>query len=266
MQMPMPVSIEHLRDSRTAVTERNDKYTLCVKVIYKCCPGFPGQNQGQLDREKLEEGGNKMKKRTLVSMIAVALVLCVSIGGVLAYLTAKTDTVTNTFTVGDIDITLTETYNTDTNSDNVNDAWTAKLIPGTTYDKDPVVTVKKGSEKCYLFVKFDETNSPGTYLDYTALLTENDGWTHLTSKKDKDGNVTYTMPDGVYVRIVDASASTSDISFNLLKDNKVTVKTSVTKAMINALTDATMPELSFTAYAVQKENIADAYAAWEALK
>ena len=205
-----------------------------------------------------------MKKRTLVSMIAVALVLCVSIGGVLAYLTAKTNTVTNTFTVGDIDITLTETYNTDTNNDNVNDAWTAKLIPGTTYDKDPVVTVKKGSEKCFLFVKFDETNDPTTYLDYTALLTENDGWTHLTSKTE--GNVTYTMPDGVYVRIVDASASTSDISFNLLKDNKVTVKTSVTKAMINALTDATMPELSFTAYAVQEENIDNAYDAWEALK
>ena len=40
MPVPMPVSTKHLRDNQTAVTERNDKYTLCVKVIINDVPVF----------------------------------------------------------------------------------------------------------------------------------------------------------------------------------------------------------------------------------
>ena len=80
--------------------------------------------------------GRFERKRRGVSAKALALVLVVvllfggALGGTLAWLTAKTDTVTNTFTVGDINIDLTETT-TD-----------YKLVPGNTIAKDPTVTVK----------------------------------------------------------------------------------------------------------------------------
>ena len=79
-------------------------------------------------------------KPMLIAMAVVLLLGCVT-GGTLACLTSTTGAVTNTFTVGDINITLDETT-----SD-------YKMIPGYTIAKDPKVTVAANSEKCYLFVK-----------------------------------------------------------------------------------------------------------------
>lgn len=67
-----------------------------------------------------------MKKKVL-SIVAVVLVLCCAIGGTLAWLTAKSDVVTNTFAPSDINITLTETPNTDTDNDGKADAWKADI-------------------------------------------------------------------------------------------------------------------------------------------
>lgn len=117
-----------------------------------------------------------MKKKVL-SIVAVVLVLCCAIGGTLAWLTAKSDVVTNTFAPSDINITLTETPNTDTDNDGKADAWKADMIPGFSYAKDPVVTVKGDSVDCYLFVKFEEKGDPATYLKYTSTLTVANGWT-----------------------------------------------------------------------------------------
>ena len=71
-----------------------------------------------------------MKKKAWVSLVAVVLVLCCAVGGTLAWLTAKSDVVTNTFAPSDINITLTETPNTDTDGNGENDAWKADMIPG----------------------------------------------------------------------------------------------------------------------------------------
>lgn len=189
-----------------------------------------------------------MKKKTLISIIAVALVICVSIGGVLAYLTDKTDTITNTFTVGNVDIDLTETWNTDADKDGTNDSWSAKIIPGTTYTKDPVVTVEANSEECWLFVKFDENNNPSTYFDYTSTLTAANGWTQ------GDGT---NIPANVWYRSVDASNTGQ--TWNLLANDTITIKSTVGA---DDMTKAASATLSYTAYAVQKANItaADAWA------
>ncbi len=85
-----------------------------------------------------------MKKLTkgLILVLCAAVLVAGSVMGTLAWLTAKSETITNTFTVGNISITLTETTGD-----------TYKLVPGVQVEKDPTVTVKAGSEKCYLFVK-----------------------------------------------------------------------------------------------------------------
>lgn len=175
-----------------------------------------------------------MKKKVL-SIVAVVLVLCCAIGGTLAWLTDKTASVKNTFTVGDINIELTET------------TTNYKMVPGNTISKDPKVTVKANSEACWLFVKVEKSANFDSFMTYDMA----DVWTELPS-------VT-----GVYYREVAATTAATD--FSVLKGDSVSVKDTVTKADLNALTQNTFPTLTFTAYAVQKDNVADAATAWSKL-
>ena len=115
-------------------------------------------------------------RRALLSISLVLVMMMMAVGGTIAWLTDNTDPIQNTFTVGNIDIDLTETPNTDTNNDKTNDAWTAELIPGKEYAKNPKVIVKAGSEKCYLFVKATVANNTfdtdKKYLQYTLFSTD----------------------------------------------------------------------------------------------
>lgn len=175
-----------------------------------------------------------MKKKMAIAATAIALVLCFAIGGTLAWLVAKTDSVVNTFTYGDINIGLAETTSE------------YKMIPGTNIKKDPKVTVKAKSEACWLFVKIEKS----TNIKFSDFITYEvaEGWTAL------DGVA------GVYYREV--AATTNDVVFAVLKGNQVTVKDTVTKEALNALTEDTYPKLTFTAYAVQKDGFDTAAAAW----
>lgn len=177
-----------------------------------------------------------MKKKVL-SIVAVVLVLCCAIGGTLAWLTDKTDEVKNTFSPSDINITLTETPNTDTDNDGKADAWKADMIPGFSYTKDPVVTVEDDSVDCYLFVKFEEKGSPATYLTYTSTLTAANGLTQGDST---------SIPSNVWYRVVKAGDTTK--SWNLLDGDTIAVKDTVTK---DNMADAAKAELVYTAYATQ---------------
>lgn len=184
-------------------------------------------------------------KPMLIAMAVVLLLGCVT-GGTLAWLTSTTPAVVNTFTTSDIKITLEETGATDNKA-------SFKMIPGWTIAKDPKVTVLTGSEACWLFVKVEKSTNFDSFMTYEMA----DGWEQLT---DKDGN----NIDSVFCRKV--TASTADQVFGVLKNDQVTVKDSVTKAMMNGLTNTTYPTLTFTAYASQLYRSADdefyAYEAW----
>ncbi len=166
-----------------------------------------------------------MKKKSLALVLALAMIVVCVVGGTLAWLTATTGSVTNTFTHGDINITLAESENLD-----------LKMIPGYTITKDPKVTVKAGSEKCFLFVKVEKSTNFDTFMTYEMA----DGWTAL------DG------VNGVYYRVVDTAGMGTP--YSVLANDQVTVKDTVTKADMNALTEATQPTLTFTAYACQYNN------------
>lgn len=182
-------------------------------------------------------------KKKLTTVLAIVLVVALSVAGTYAYLTSKTATITNTFTVGKVNIDLTETTGTE-----------YQLIPGKSYLKDPTVTVKENSEKCYLFVKFEEKNSPATYLAYTSTLTAENGWTQGDDTK---------IPSNVWYRVVDKAATNT--SFVLLQadvnGNMVTVKDTVTNDNMEAASKA---ELVYTAYACQFEGMSPAQA-WDAV-
>ena len=170
-----------------------------------------------------------MKKKTLALVLALTLLVAGVVGGTLAWLTDRTAEVKNTFTVGDINIDLTET------------TADYKMVPGNTIAKDPTVTVKANSEACWLFVKVTESTDLKDFITYTIA----NSWTKLQ--------------DGVYYREVPASAA--DQTFSVLADDAVTVKSDVTRTMLEtAKTDA--PTLTFQAYAIQKDHFTTADAAW----
>ena len=175
-----------------------------------------------------------MKKKSLALVLALAMIVVCVVGGTLAWLIATTPEVKNTFTYGDINIKLEETDATVSADGSATKEF--KMIPGYTIDKNPKVTVLADSEKCYLFVKVAESDNFDTFMTYDMA----DGWTALAGV------------NGVYYRVVDAS--TADQEFAVLKDNQVTVSGDVTKAMLNGLTEATQPTLTFTAYACQYNN------------
>ncbi|MCQ2512504.1 MAG: CalY family protein [Lachnospiraceae bacterium] len=181
------------------------------------------------------------KKKVIVTIIAAALILCLAIGGTIAWLTAKTDPVTNTFTVGDINITLDESDDLD-----------LKMVPGKEITKDPKVTVLENSEDCWLFVKIDKSSNFDAFMTYGIA----DGWTQLGTEE--------TYP-GVYYREV--SSITSEKEFPVLADNKVTVKgEEVTKEMLSALTPENYPTLTFKAYACQRASFDYPSDAWEKVR
>lgn len=181
--------------------------------------------------------------RLFILMLALVLVLGCAVGGTVAWLVAKTDPVVNTFTYGDINITLTETTGDD-----------YKIIPGVDIGKDPKVTVKAGSEACWLFVKVEEKDWPA--------FKEADGTTKKVSYAMANGWAALDGVAGVYYREVDAV--TADTSFGILAGDIVTVSENLTKTEVNSITAGTQPTLTFTAYAVQKDGMADAAAAWAA--
>ena len=172
--------------------------------------------------------------RAFVALLALVLVIGCVAGGTIAWLTTNTGTVTNTFTYGDINITLTETTGED-----------YKIIPGKDISKDPKVTVKGGSEACWLFVKVEQT---GTFVADKVTYAIADGWTALPGV------------DGVYYRQV--GSVTENTAFSVLEGDKITVSETLTKGDIKDIA-ATNPTLKITAYAVQKDGIDTATAAWE---
>lgn len=173
-----------------------------------------------------------VSSKAFAAVLALVLVLGCALGGTVAWLVAKSDPVVNTFTYGDININLEETTGS-----------SYKIIPGVDIAKDPKVTVEANSEACWLFVKVDEV---GTFVADKVTYSVADGWTALTGQP------------GVYYREV--GAVTADTDFYVLKDNVVNVSDTLTKEDIKDIPNG--PTLTFTAYAVQKDGIADAATAW----
>lgn len=179
--------------------------------------------------------------KVFLSLLALVLVVGCAVGGTIAWLTATTEPVVNTFTYGKIKIELTET---------TGNAY--KIIPGVNISKDPKVTVKADSEACWLFVKVAEE---GTFVANRVTYSIAEGWTALDA----------TNHPGVYYREVDAV--TADTDFYVLAGDTtypngvVTVSENLTKKDIKGLTE-TRPQLIFTAYAVQKDGINTAAEAW----
>lgn len=186
----------------------------------------------------------KNAKKILALLLCAVLLVGASIAGTVAYLTSK-DEVTNTFTIGKVQITLDET---DVDVNGVKDGETRvkentyKLIPGHTYVKDPVVHVDAESENCFLYIKVENQiagiEAATTIADQLAA----NGWSLVADETD-----VYT-----YKEVCGAG-------YNIPTFTQFKVKEDVQDlSAYNGLS------VKVTAYAVQHDGFTGADAAWEA--
>lgn len=197
-----------------------------------------------------------VNKKLLVVTI-VALILAVScVVGTLAYLAVSTDPITNVFTAGNVKIELAETTGS-----------SYKMVPGEDVAKDHTITVKKGSEESYVFVKvtitnnvidenedgaIDEVNETRTFLTITMAS----GWTQIA------GTDVWYRNDTVDVLEADV-----DATIGVFAGDKVVVNDDVSQDELDYITenDTKAPKIVVTAYAVQTSaDFANAEAAWDA--
>lgn len=227
------------------------------------------------------------KLRKLLTLVSCAVLLvCVTIGATVAYLTS-TKTVTNTFTVGKVDITLDEALVNadgkpiDENNQVVEKLADAKrveandyhLLPSHEYTKDPTVTVLGGSEECYVrvFVKLTNSENLDTVFP-NAVLTDlfsgydETAWEYIGNVKDESANTrTYEL------RYKETVSALQDKDDNGKLDDVVlpavftgfTIPSTIDNTNLGLLQGT---KIIVTAEAIQADGFKDAAEAWAAFK
>lgn len=212
----------------------------------------------------------KKAKKILVLAMSACLLVAVTIGATVAYLT-DTKTVNNTFTVGNVKIKLDEAV---AEYDSASNTWKAtnartdegqsyKLLPGTVVEKDPTVTVLAKSEDCYVRALITVTNKEALdkiFAEYDLALENVIGgistdWT-VAAAGTPDGDT--RVYEVRYKSIV--PASTSDTVLDDIFES-ITVPGDLNNTEI-----ASLENLSITvvAQAIQADGFDDADEAWEA--
>ena len=199
----------------------------------------------------------KTKSKALLLSLCAVMLVAASIFGTLAYLT-DTDAVANTFTVGQVGITLDEadvnpdgTYKTDETARV--DANEYHLMPGNEYIKDPIVHVDESSEDSWIFVKvenglsaFEAESVVGVYQSIANQISAN-GWTALEGV------------DGVYYK--EYAKDQKDKDLEVFAEFKIADNANDVEGW-SYIPDTN--DIVVTAYAVQADGFDNAAAAWEA--
>ena len=210
----------------------------------------------------------KTRSKALLLTLCAVLLVAATIFGTMAYLTS-TDTVTNTFTVGKVNIKLDEAK---ANSDGTLvegaervKANSYKLLPGHTYSKDPMVTVLSGSESSYvkMTVTFSKANELDAIFapdgaDMLKIFNGYDAANWIAKGNTKDATANTRTYEFWYKEAV--AAPTANVALDALFDS-ITVPGEITNEQL-----ATIERMTITvnAYAIQADGFADAAAAWEA--
>lgn len=210
-----------------------------------------------------------MKKFKALLVVACALLLvAASVFGTMAYLTS-TDTVTNTFTVGKVNIKLDEAkVNADgtpvANAERVK-ANEYKLLPGHTYTKDPTVTVEAGSESSYVKMTVTFSNAKEldaifapTGADLTSIFKGYNAANWIAKGNTKDATTNTRTYEFWYKEAV--GAPTADVALDALFDS-ITVPGEITAEQLDTIKGMT---ITVNAYAIQADGFTNADAAWAA--
>lgn len=176
-----------------------------------------------------------MKKFKWITTLTLAAVIgSAAVTGTLAWYTAN-DEITNTFTVGNIEMTLTETK-IGTKNEMTSENQQYKIVPGVDIKKDPTVTIQANSEDCYVFVQVLDSL---TDVDGISIEPYGDKWelkdanSHIYQYKFAEGDKAYVVPksdkdttlQAVFEKIiVDGDRVTPDVLQGITSSDKIQVK------------------------------------------
>lgn len=195
----------------------------------------------------------KTRSKALLLTLCAVLLVAASVLGTMAYLTS-TDEVTNTFTVGQVQITLDEKDTDNSTPDADRDKANAyHLLPGNEYEKDPTVHVNAVSEDSWIFVKVEN----GIAAFEAATSTEENGYKSISDQITANG---WTALDGV-ANVYYKPYTKSAIGSDLIVFSNFKIADTANDVQGWATLNATV---NITAYAVQKDGFDTASAAWTA--
>lgn len=193
----------------------------------------------------------KTRSKALLLTLCAVLLVTASVLGTLAFLTS-TDKVENTFSVGQVKITLDE-KDTDNSTPGAerDQANAYHLLPGHAYEKDPTVHVDPVSEDSWIFVKVE--NGISAY----EAATVKDGYTSIADQILANDWTALAGVDGVYYKAY--TKSTTGADFVVFSNFKIADEANKVAgwADLNA-------KVTVTGYAVQKDGFDTALAAWNA--
>ncbi len=179
------------------------------------------------------------KKNLLISAMAVVLAVAMMFGGTIAYLTDSTDEVENDFSTNQNGVELEETTGDDYD-----------IVPGTSQDKDPVITAKYTLDSYVYVAVIDETNG---LVDYYIA----NGWILLETDIENDAVIYYQLL--IYDEDAADENGVCTTTLHVLEGDKVYYSSSITN---EDLEDAENLTLSFEAAIIQAEPFASAEAAF----
>lgn len=193
--------------------------------------------------------------------LVLVMVMCVGagIGGTLAYLTDR-ETETNVFTVGNVDIELTEDF----------DPESAVLLPGVTINKK--VNIKNiGENDAWVFYTYAVPEAIDEYVEET--FANQSDWTINGPEAKEINNINYNVYVAAYKTVLGKGAVTSDGLTSVKLSEKIDAVKGEWVVVENGNITATgwdaeeKPVVYVTAYAVQSDanidSVADAIAAYK---
>lgn len=215
------------------------------------------------------------KKKLLTAIMSLSLVAVVGIGGTLAYLSDKTELVTNTFAVGsgyvgqgivldESDVQFNKTERTETvNTQNRKQGNEyPDLLPGDERTKDPTVWMSVGSVESYVFINIEGADILAE--DGVTINDFNDGgeWVKVDNRQGIDG--IYRYKEIVDVRTVEGKNEGDLVAVDQLF-SKVTFSGDTTNEEFAEVKKNGLTDLVIQAAAVQAANIDEAIALTEAM-
>ena len=190
-----------------------------------------------------------MKKNKKLFVLVALFLAVFAVGGTLAYLTDTTETATNTFTFGKVDITLTEPTWTSTGQ-----TAAADMVPGQQVDKDPTVALTSVSKDAFIFVKVTIPTGTAGNVANTELFTPGtlgSGWVEVTS------TVLTNAPTGTHVYAYGTTSAMTKVTKNDTVPavfTKITANPNLTETEIGALTNRAA-DVVVNAYAIQADGL-----------
>ena len=158
-------------------------------------------------------------KKMLLLLVVMVLVCSISVTGTMAYLTAQTDVVTNTFVSASGLVTSLTLDESEAIPDTATGLYTLNeservpgneytVLPGTTLKKDPTVhVIGRTTTPAFLYIEVVDTT--GDNLEWKLA----DGWSICADAVGPNSGIVYQYT---------GTLNTGDTDIPIIKDNKVT--------------------------------------------